>query len=68
MPNCELLATCLFFNDKMKNMPVSANLMKTVYCMGDNGKCARYRIYKELGRDHVPPDLYPAQESVCKVS
>lgn len=59
MADCELLGTCIFFNDKMATMPGITNLMKSRYCRGDNSQCARYMIFQRLGRDSVPGDLAP---------
>lgn len=59
MAACELLPTCLFFNDRMAKMPHSAAHIKKIYCHSDNSKCARYVVYKALGRDRVPVDLFP---------
>lgn len=61
MADCECLAGCLFFNDKMQNMPAAANLLKNRLCRGDNGKCARYMVVKAMGRSNVPADLSPNQ-------
>lgn len=62
MPDCEMLSKCIFFNDKMQNMPVMATVMKKKYCQGDFSKCARYLVCKALGREKVPSDLTPSQE------
>jgi len=59
--DCELLAKCLFFNDKMANKPGTADMMKTKYCQGNNAECARYVVCKALGREKVPGDLFPIQ-------
>ncbi len=59
MADCELLAGCLFFNNKMVNMPATAELMKSRYCRDDNSECARYMVYQKLGRPKVPIDLAP---------
>ena len=61
MADCECLPGCPFFNDKMANKPATADLLKREYCLGDNKDCARYRIFKTVGREHVPPDLFPIQ-------
>ena len=63
---CELLSTCIFFNDKMSHMPVTAELMKQQYCRGDYVKCCRYQVYKSLGRDGVPGDLLPSSTERCQ--
>lgn len=59
MGDCELLAGCLFFNDKMKPEEGVGALYKRNYCQKDNSKCARYLVAKKLGKDRVPDDLYP---------
>ncbi|GAB6037333.1 hypothetical protein JCM15519_18920 [Fundidesulfovibrio butyratiphilus] len=61
MADCELLARCLFFNDKMANKPGTADMMKKKYCRGNNAECARYVVCKALGRERVPGDLFPIQ-------
>ena len=61
MADCECLAGCVFFNDKMKNMPTMANQYKEKYCRGDNSKCARFMVFKALGRENVPTTLFPNQ-------
>jgi len=59
MAECERIQTCPFFNDKMKNMPATAELMKDKYCRGDFASCARYMVLKALGKEKVPSDLFP---------
>jgi len=61
MADCECLPGCVFFNDKMQNMPAAANLLKKRLCRGDNAKCARHMVLSALGRAKVPPDLSPNQ-------
>jgi hypothetical protein len=57
--DCELLAGCLFFNDKMKDMPATSLIYKSQYCRTDKSSCARYMVYQALGRGQVPADLFP---------
>ncbi len=59
--DCELLPTCIFFNDRMVNMPSTAAIFKQRYCKGDHPACARHMVFKALGREKVPPDLFPNQ-------
>ena len=59
MPDCQCLPKCPFFHDKMKNMPSMANVYKKNYCKGNYTECARYRVFKTLGRDKVPGTLFP---------
>ena len=61
MANCELLLQCPFFNDRMANMPVSSACIKEVYCRTDSSSCARYLVAHALGRERVPPDLFPSE-------
>jgi hypothetical protein len=62
---CELLSTCIFFADRMGHMPVTASIMKQQYCRGNFERCARYQVFKTLGRGAVPPDLLPNAERRC---
>ena len=59
MVECELLGSCIFFNDKMAEMPATAEMMKNRLCRGNKLACARYMVYQQLGRSEVPLDLYP---------
>jgi hypothetical protein len=61
MASCDLIATCIFFNDKMVDYPAAAAHMKKTFCQGDPDSCARLMIVKTLGRPHVPADLFPNQ-------
>ncbi|MDO9391566.1 MAG: hypothetical protein Q7U71_07330 [bacterium] len=63
MPDCECLAACPFFNDKMADMPSMAGIFKNKYCKGDFQSCARYMVFKKLGEGHTPEDLFPNQLS-----
>ena len=61
MAKCQLIAGCLFFNDKMQNMPAISGIYKKNYCQGDNSNCARFMVFQALGREKVPEDLFPNQ-------
>jgi hypothetical protein len=63
MPDCERLAGCPFFNDKMADMPTMANIYKQKYCHDDFEKCARYMVARVKGKEAVPADLFPNQFS-----
>jgi len=58
---CENLSVCPFFNDKLPNMPKTANFLKAKYCRGDSNSCARYIVSKTLGSEKVPLDLWPSE-------
>ena len=64
--DCECLEKCPSFNDMMKDMPAIADLYKHQYCKTDNSECARFIIFKKLGRDAVPKDLFPNQKDRLK--
>lgn len=59
MADCEKLEKCVFFADKMENMPAMAEIMKQRYCLGSNESCARYKVAAVLGGERVPADLFP---------
>ncbi|WAM31545.1 hypothetical protein [Caldicellulosiruptor naganoensis] len=64
MAECPNLTGCPFFNDRMANMPAIAQLYKRRYCLGQGeGKesCARWIVAQKLGKEYVPPDLFPNQ-------
>jgi hypothetical protein len=63
MPDCERLATCPFFNDKMANMPAMSGIYKQKYCREDYQNCARYMVFVARGKEAVPRDLFPNQLS-----
>jgi hypothetical protein len=59
MAKCECIAGCLFFNDKMKDSSGMGSIYKKKYCEGSNANCARYMVFKKLGKPAVPENLYP---------
>jgi len=56
-----------FFNDKMENMPTLAEKYKRDYCLGDFEKCARYMVFKALGKPKVPANLFPNMQEKAKI-
>lgn len=66
MIKCELCDSCIFFNDKMPDMPEVAEYLKDKYCRKDFSKCARYRIYECFGRENVPSNLFPNEEELVE--
>ncbi len=61
MSTCELSEKCLFFNDRMENMPPMAWMLKQKYCHGNQSKCARRAVRRAVGPERVPADLTPSQ-------
>jgi len=66
MSQCELTETCIFFNDQMANMPSTSAVYKKIYCEKDFDTCGRYMIFKSIGRENVPKDLFPNQNDRAK--
>ena len=62
MTDCEFLKKCLFFNDKLENMPKAADMMKETYCQWRYTECARYKIANVLGKSAVPHDVFPSDD------
>lgn len=68
MAECKLIRTCIFFNDKMANMPSTAEIFKTLFCKGEYDNCARLIVVNAVGREKVPADLFPNQkEKVAEI-
>ena len=63
MTECDRLASCIFFNDRMLNAPAAAALLKQQYCQGHYESCARRRVEAMVGSTSVPPDLFPEDVS-----
>ena len=63
--DCEMIERCPFFlNSDVRSKAVE--MLKTVYCKGSQEGCARHMIATTVGREFVPPSLYPNE--VHKVS
>lgn len=59
MADSAMTPSCLFFNDKMANMPSTAEMMKRKYCRGNYSNCARFIVLEARGKEGVPADLAP---------
>jgi hypothetical protein len=59
MQECEFLAGCPFFNDRMPIDKGLAEMYKSRYCKADKTACARLIVRNALGKEKVPDDLYP---------
>lgn len=66
MADCECLPKCPFFNGKINPTDGLGAMYKRHYCLGDNSSCARLMVLRALGRDRVPPTLFPNQAEVAK--
>jgi hypothetical protein len=63
MADCDLLETCIFFNDNMPHMPNTSEMLKSDYCREKFYDCARFRVAAILGREQVPKDLFPDENN-----
>lgn len=59
MSQCNRIATCPFFNEKLPVMPLVKNMLKNDYCRSNSSICARHILSETLGDSHVPEDLFP---------
>ncbi|MDD3182329.1 MAG: ATP-binding protein [Alphaproteobacteria bacterium] len=59
-PLCERYPGCIFFNDKMANMPETAEATKDQFCRSNYPSCARY-ILQSIWKLKAPDDMYPYQ-------
>ena len=66
MAECAGLATCPFFNDRMKNMPATSGHLKKTLCQDTFQRCARFMVKQSLGGANVPSDLFPNQVERAK--
>jgi hypothetical protein len=62
MPDCECLERCPYFRAELfQEISTIKELRIQKYCKGDNSRCARYMVFKALGKGKVPDDLIPTQ-------
>jgi hypothetical protein len=67
MDSCKLLEGCLFFHEKMNNMPTVTDMLKRLYCLWNYKQCARYMVAEKFGKDQVPQDLFPNDITKAKI-
>lgn len=65
MTECDKLTTCIFYTDRMDDMPAAAELMKMKYCLGEFEICARHRVEARLGSTCVPKSLCPEESALA---
>ncbi len=66
MAECELFDRCKFFIERMGDMPATSVLLKERYCRGAHALCARFMVFRSLGKEHVPPNLTPSDMTRAK--
>lgn len=57
--DCDCLAGCPFFNDRMPIDSGMGKIYKEKYCLGKFMDCARHKVKEALGKEKVPTNLYP---------
>ena len=65
MGECELIDKCPFFSGQLADKPVEIEDLKEKFCKNNNLNCARYMIANALGKEHMPPNLYPHEKAVA---
>jgi hypothetical protein len=65
MGECEFIEKCPFFSGKLADKPVEVEELKDKYCRNNNLTCARYMIANAVGKENMPPDLYPHEKAVA---
>jgi hypothetical protein len=63
MGNCPFMEGCIFYRGQM---PTTTELLKNTVCKGNHISCARCMVALVLGRERVPPDLYPSDVARAK--
>jgi hypothetical protein len=67
MPECEQLKDCPYFQNAIfDEIDGMREVRQQKYCRGDNSMCARYMIFKALGKEYVPKNLLPSQVEEAK--
>lgn len=65
MTECEFIEKCPFFSGKLAHKEVDIEKLKQDYCKTNCLRCARYIIAISLGKDEMPPDLYPHEKEIA---
>ena len=65
MAKCELMP-CPYFNATTAKFPIAEEILKQRYCFGEKLECARYMVYKKLGLEKVPIDLFPNETNKAR--
>jgi hypothetical protein len=62
MGECEFIDKCPFFNGALKGDEAKIEAMKDKYCRNNNLNCARYMVANSIGKEKMPPDLFPDEK------
>lgn len=66
MSSCKCISQCVLFKNNMQGKPALAKLFKQNYCLNDYADCARYQVFKVLGRESIPSNLFPSHTDRAK--
>jgi len=56
---CECFSYCGLFNSGVARLPSTSKSFQEKFCTLNHFSCARYMVYKQLGKDLIPGDLFP---------
>ena len=62
MAECEFIDACPFFKGELSGKEVDIEKFKNDYCRTNSLHCARYIVAITLGKEKMPPDLYPHEK------
>lgn len=62
MAECEFIIKCPFFNDELSGKTDEVDEMKEKYCKNNNLNCSRYMVVNSIGKEFMPPNLYPHEK------
>lgn len=63
MGECEFISKCPFFNGELSGNADSVDEMKEKYCKNNNLNCSRYMVANSIGKELMPPNLYPHEKT-----
>ncbi|MGV1097932.1 hypothetical protein ACUUL3_00785 [Thiovibrio sp. JS02] len=67
MQRCEHLAGCFFLDSLVEEDSELASFFRTLYCLADFSRCARYEAAMDLGREQVPADIFPNEKELVSL-
>jgi len=61
MPICELIDSCAFYNRELRISSERQEAYIKRFCKFDQSQCARFKVYKTLGKEKIPSGMLPNQ-------
>jgi hypothetical protein len=60
MPDCPIFSQCTYFDRRVRiTKPTLAEILQKRFCFGDHAACARFIVFRALGKELVPLNLDP---------